>query len=279
VIAAGCPAAQKVASPALAIDSHIAALAEDGTGVRLSAAKALAASDDPRARGALLLHALADPEWEVQMIAAKALGRSGDPDIFPALMEGLEGDDRQRRIGSALALAHSPDPRAFDALGEQCRKRNFAFRWLVGEAIGRANNLRFKDQLLAALSRGDDWRVQEVAAVALAEMHPAVGIQPLLAALKSKDPYVRKITCWHLGRIGDPRAVQPLIDDILKKYDTYALRVWGHADGGIRLIARQLDAECEARARQASKTNFAAKELKEFEQWWAANKHRYIKGD
>jgi hypothetical protein len=47
------------------------------------------------------------------------------------------------------------------------------------------------------------------------------------------------LTCWQLGAIGDPRAIDGLINDMLKKYDTYTLRSWGST--GIWLITNQLD--------------------------------------
>ena len=197
-----------------------------------------------------------------------------DPVVLDALITGLDSDSVEMRIGTALALAHHPSARAFDALMARCRKRNFAFRWHVGEAIGLAQNRHFIPMMLAAVREGADWRVQEVSVVALTQLQGAVGIDPLLHSLKSDDKYIRKIACWNLGRIGDPRAIDALINDMLRKYDTYTLRVWGWA--AIRMISRKMDRAMQEQERKADGTNWAAAELAVFEQWWSAHKQRYL---
>ena len=240
--------------------------------MRAAAAAELSERDEPRAVEALL-HALADPEWNVQLAAAKALRPADRPELLDALIRGLESDDTQRRTGSVLALVRCPDPRALEALVTQCRARDFAFRCLVAEAVVKSGNLHFREGLLAAL-KDKDWQVGEMAVLALANMHEAVGIDPVLESLKSDHPYIRKLACWQLGLIGDPRAIDALLTDMLEKYDTYTLRIWGST--GIWMIAKQLDEELQSQAAKARSTNFAAKELEAFRQWWVANKHRYV---
>ena len=101
------------------------------------------------------------------MAAARILGGQADAAVLDELITGLDGDEVQRRNGCALALAHSTDRRALDALVNQCRKRNFAFRWQMGEALGRAGNGDVKDALLALL-KDEDWQVQEMAVIGAA---------------------------------------------------------------------------------------------------------------
>ena len=93
--------------------------------------------------------------------------------------------------------------RAFDALVARCKKRNFAFRWEVGEAIATAANRAYIPMMLDTVKQGADWRVQEVSVVALALMHDAVGINPLLQSVRSDDRYVRRIACWQLDDPSD----------------------------------------------------------------------------
>ena len=238
-------------------------LADPEPGVRVEAVKRLAQSDDPRAQSALM-RALADPEFDVQRSAAGILGRRDDDALIEQLITGLKSDELQRRSGCVLALAQSADPRVFDALAEQCRRGNLAFRWQVAEAIGRARNRSMIPRMLTSVHKGDDWQVQEVAVLALAEMHEAVGIEPLLQALKSNNNYIRKIACWKLSLIGDPQALEPLIDDVLKKYDTYETRIWGAL--AINSITK------EASGVGAS---LMAREPEKFLQWWKQNRHRY----
>jgi HEAT repeat protein len=246
-------------------------LADREPGVRAAAIASLAGRSDALAVAALK-GALADPEWQVQMAAAKILGPAGEKAILDELIAALDGDDLQQRKGCVLALAHSSQPRAFDALMAQCAKRNFAFRWQVGEAIGQAHNRRFIPMMLAALRKDADWHVQEVAAVTLAQMHDTVGIEPLLQSLQSKNKYARMIACWQLGRIGDPRAIDVLISDVLKKYDTYDDRVW--AAVAIDMIGAELNPVFKVVVSDLA--NDRPEKFKAFEASWAKNSHRHI---
>ena len=239
-------------------------LADPDPSVRSAAVAALADRDDPRVLPALN-RALADPEWEVQLAAAKILGPRDDPAIRGELIEGLDSDDVPLRKGCVLALAHSLNSQAIEALAAQCKKRNFAFRWQVSEAIGRAGNRAVVPVLLQMLRGGADWRAQEMAIMALARMHENVGIDPLLQALESQDAYIRKLACWQLSVIGDPRALPTLIDDILEKYDTYDTRIWG------ALAIHSITKEASGIG-----PSTMAREPAKFLQWWAQNKHRYV---
>ena len=255
-------------------DDPFGRLTDPEASVRAAAVTVVGKGNDPRAKAALK-RALADPEPDVQLAAAKVLGSKDDSTILDELIAGLKSNDVQICKGHALALAHRSELRAFDALAAQCPKRNFAFRWQVGEAIGQAHNRRFVPKMLEALREDADWRVQEVAVVALAEMQKAVGIDPLLESLKSRDKYIRKIACWQLGRIGDPRAIDPLLDDIVKKYDTYELRVWGST--AIRMIGQQLDPVFTESLGDLHKKRL--EKLEAFEQQWAKYKQRYLKSE
>ena len=273
VVVLGVAACSAGGDKAKSPGDSFARLADPEPTVRVAAVHELGKTSDPRAKTALK-RALADPEHGVRLAAAKVLAEMKDPAVLDALITALDGDDVNGRMGSVLALARHADARAFDALMARCEKRNFAFRWQVGEAIATAANRAFIPIMLDRVKQGADWRVQEVSVVALALMHDAVGIDPLLQSVRSDDPYIRKIACWHLGRIGDPRAVAPLINDMLKKYDTYTLRVWGST--AIWMISRGMDATMQEQERNANRTNWAAPELAVFERWWAANKQRYL---
>ena len=255
-------------------DDPFSRLTDQEPNIRAAAVAAVGRGNDPRAMAALK-RALAVPEPVVQLAAAKVLGLKDDSTILDELIAGLESNDVQVREGHALALAHRSELRAFDALAAQCPRRNFAFRWQVGEAIGRAHNRRFVPKMLEALREDTDWRVQEVAVVALAEMYKTVGVDPLLQSLKSRDKYIRKIACWHLGRIGDPRAIDPLLDDIVKKYDTYELRIWGSI--AIRMIGEQLGPVFTASLGDLNQKRLD--DLEAFEQQWAKYKQRHLESE
>lgn len=240
-----------------------AALSHPEAATRVAAVGALARLEAPRARPALM-RALADPEVDVQAAAASALAARADEALLEDLTRGLEGDDVTLRRGCVLALARATHERAYQVLAAQCRRSRFAFRWQVGEAIGRARNRRFIPLMQAALLEGDDWQVQEVAVLALAAMHDAVGIAPLLTSLKSNDEYVRKLACWRLGLIGDPRALQHLVDDMLRKYDTYETRIWG-ALAIVRIT----------KGASGVGPSVMSREPEKFLTWWEKNRHAY----
>ncbi|MAE65774.1 MAG: hypothetical protein CMJ18_16010, partial [Phycisphaeraceae bacterium] len=171
-----------------------ARLAGPEPSVRAAAVTEVGKTSDLRAKTAVK-RALADPEHDVRLAAAKVLAEMKDPAVLDDLIAGLDHDDLHARKGSVLALARHSDARAFDALMARCKKRNFAFRWEVGEAIATAANRAYIPMMLDTVKQGADWRVQEVSVVALALMHDAVGIDPLLQSVRSDDRYVRRIAC------------------------------------------------------------------------------------
>ena len=274
VLTIGLTACAMVVDEKSMSDDPFAQLADPEPAVRAAAVTEVAGGDGPRARAALI-HALADLEHEVRLTAAKALATTAAAKILDELIAGLDRDEPEARQGSVLALAYRSETRAYEALMAQCMRRNFAFRWQVGEAIGAAANQAFLPMMLEAVMQGADWRVQEVSVVALTMMQDHVGLDPLLRSLRSEDPYIRRIVCWQLGRIGDPRAIDPLINDMLKKYDTYTLRQWGST--AIWMISHGMDAAMQEQERNANRTNWDAHELAIFARWWAANKQRYLK--
>jgi HEAT repeat protein len=214
---------------------------------------------DPATATARLIRDLGNHDWAVQIAAARALTKRQDRAIFNVLVKGLESKDTNRRLGSALAMALRKEPKALQTLLEQCPKRDISFRFQVAEVLGQAKNLAFKDTLIAAL-KDQNWQVREFAVVSLANMHEAIGIEPLFLALKNDDSYVRQLACWQLGCIGDTRAIGPLVEDILMKYDSYDYFIWGGL--GIKMITE-------------GETYFG-RDMEKWEQWWKKNKNSYL---
>ena len=65
--------------------------------------------------------------------------------------------------------------------------------------------------LIKALGYQKDWHVRQAAAEALGKIGDARAVEPLVAALKDQDSNARQGAAEALGRIGDARAVEPLI--------------------------------------------------------------------
>ncbi|MAE67046.1 MAG: hypothetical protein CMJ18_22525 [Phycisphaeraceae bacterium] len=271
VVAIGLAACSIVAAEKATTEDSFARLKDPEPSVRAAAVAEVGRGTDPRAKAALK-RALADPEHVVRLAAAKVLAATKDAAALDELVAGLDSDDVLTRDGSVLALSHRPDAKAFDALMAQCAKRSLAFRWRVGEAIAMAANHAFIPMMLDKVSQGADWRIQEVSVVALALMHDAVGIDPLLHSIRSNDPYIRRIACWQLGVIGDPRAIDPLISDMLEKYDNYNDRVWGAV--AINRIGAGLDPPVAAVVGELAHAQEG--KIEALKRNWAAARDRYI---
>ena len=128
-----------------------------------------------------------------------------------ALIQKLKGEDR--RVGQeaavALGTAGAPAVEPLIAVLEDKNVDRYA-RGLAAKALGEIKDPRAVKPLIAVL--GEDWRVSESAGDALANIGtPAVG--PLIAVLEDKrvDRDARAEAADALGKLGDSRAVQPLI--------------------------------------------------------------------
>jgi HEAT repeat protein len=142
--------------------------------------------------------------------ARQALVRIGAPAVEP-LLDALVGGARPVRASAARALGEIGDVRAVNPLiglladrGEDVREAaRCALVRIGGPAVG---------PLLAALRETHDWEVYvcELAAQALVQIGgPAV--EPLIAALGDEDALVRWTAAESLGKIGDRRAIVPLV--------------------------------------------------------------------
>ncbi|MCX7722727.1 MAG: HEAT repeat domain-containing protein, partial [Verrucomicrobiae bacterium] len=96
-----------------------------------------------------------------------------------------------------------------------------------------------------------DWRVRRAACEALGRIGDARAVEPLIKKLEDKDPSVRTAVCQALGRIGHRSAVRPLIqvlwepDEDLHRMVCDALRQLGEAEFA-GAFAGALEADYEA---------------------------------
>ena len=58
----------------------------------------------------------------------------------------------------------------------------------------------------------DEWAIREQAASGLGKLKDPRGVDPLVKALKDKDGAVRTAAVWALERVGDARAVPGLVE-------------------------------------------------------------------
>lgn len=157
-----------------------------------------------------LIEAFKDGEEDVCQQITKALVKIGSPAIDP-LIGALKDEDYDVRVGAAEtlnALGWSPGP------NEEISAWYWSARedWKQCIAIGAPA----VDPLIVVLKERNIWLCSD-AVCALSEIGlPAV--VPLIEALQNEDRHVRGYAAEALGRIGDPRAIQPLIG-VIKERD------------------------------------------------------------
>jgi HEAT repeat protein len=188
--------------------------------------------------------ALRDEHPMVQIAAARALGRLSDTEAVDALIDTLKDENPVLRKSVAVALAQIGDARATKPLIETLRrcsaediavsigKINFQALLnlldlkdtdpnipvaIVARALGVLKDARAVPRLLSLL-HDKDWRVRKGSAGALGKIGDRRAAEPLIDALqRDVQPDVRSSAAEALGRLKDPRAIEPLINALNDK--------------------------------------------------------------
>jgi HEAT repeat protein len=187
-----------------------------------------------------LLKFLKDERWRVREYTAKTCGDIKDARAVEALMFACRDRDGAVKSAAAEALGKIGDARAVPALVKLFKDSSKTVRETAGTAlvaIGEAS----VDTLIQHLT-DPDFVVRCHAARALGGMttdyqsgrswvkHPKV-VGALIAALKDADRAVREDATIALGMIGDPRAIDALIeamkDGAVKRHAIMALGMIG----------------------------------------------------
>jgi HEAT repeat protein len=213
--------------------------------IRTSSAEALGAIRDGRAAEALI-GALSDPDWNVRMAAAASLGAIGGPRAVEPLIALLE--DRahhtfehsfQResvRETAAAALGALGDQRAIEPLGVALGYEGTDVHLRSVEALATIGGPRAAELLVGGL-RDRTKSVRDVAAKALDGLDwtphsadeagaywaargkwnkcikiGAPAVEPLILIVKDNYPALSADAMAALAAIGDPRAVEPLVE-------------------------------------------------------------------
>ncbi|MCU0632701.1 MAG: HEAT repeat domain-containing protein [Methanolinea sp.] len=156
-----------------------------------------------------LILALRHRDAGIQYEAAEALGVLKEPSAVPPLMTALTGDRYSGvRWKAAEALAQIGEPSVgplIQALGHPDED----VRWKAAIALGEIGDFRAISPLISLLEDQDRF-VQSRAAYALGQFG-SLGLPPLIVALESGGPDVRRGAALALGKIGDPGAIDPLL--------------------------------------------------------------------
>lgn len=219
---------------------HIAALKDEDWGIREDAATALGESRDPRGVRPLI-EALRDSDRAVKTTAAHALTAIGDPAV-EEVGRCLQDPDSSVQEAAASILSMIGDARVVEPLHSALLSRNWIVRMHAARAVARLADPRsvetlmlllqdtvpaVRDEAIAALRAiGDqasgplaealehhDWRIRLRATEALCVVKSQAAIVPLVNLLKrDPDTAVRQEAARALGNIGDPMAVDALLD-------------------------------------------------------------------
>ncbi len=161
--------------------------------------------------------------------AAMKLGELKDARAVEPLIEALKDETAGVRASAAWALGDIVN------LGKIIRKGEFPARGtVVGAVMDELSSKEFDDakaveSLIGMLGDGDRF-VREHATMALGKIGDVKALEPLIKALEDAD--VRGFAAWALGAMRDERAVGPLISMLGNKDEV----VRGFAAGALEKI-------------------------------------------
>jgi len=158
--------------------------------------------------------------------AAEVLGRIGDPGAVEPLIAALQDEDPLLRGAAAEALGKIGDSRAYEPLMAMLQDRHQGVRGVASRALGQLGDPRAIEHLVGSAGQGDqtnaettsvlsrlaseDRGTRELAFESLALMGESA-VDTLIEALDEESAKVRHGAAEALGKIGDARAVDPLI--------------------------------------------------------------------
>jgi HEAT repeat protein len=153
----------------------------------------------------------------VQYDAAEALGEIGDDRAVEPLATVLKNDEISGVRWKAAEALSKIGTAAVDALIGALQHNDDDVRWKAAMALGEIGDPRSIDPLLRLLCDEDRF-VKSHAALALGAIgEPAVN--PLICALREGDGNLRWGAAIALGKIRDPRSIEPLIRALADKYE------------------------------------------------------------
>jgi len=161
-----------------------------------------------------LMDALQGEYFTVRARAALALGRMGERKSIPVLLELLKDPEDEVRIAACLGLGFFKDPSTFDDITNVLLDdMKIEVRQAAAKALGHTQHPAAVPYLMEALRDPFWWYEREMQAGDLFDSIQKMGalaVDSLIEALKDNEGAVRKYAAVVLGRIGDPRAIEPL---------------------------------------------------------------------
>jgi HEAT repeat protein len=161
-----------------------------------------------------LLDALRGEFYTVRSRAALALGQIGDRQAIRPLLSALKDTEGEVRGAACLALGLFRDPATFDEITNVLLDDPIIeVRQAAARALGNTQHPAALPYLMEALHDSFWWYEREYAAgdlLAAIEKMGDAAVEPLIEALAEKEGTVRKFAAILLGKLGNPRAIEPL---------------------------------------------------------------------
>lgn len=155
-----------------------------------------------------LIEILGDEDELVRIQASESLENIGEPAVEP-LIAALDNPDKNIRRYSARVLGEIGDERAIEPLILNLSDVN---KWVRRETSGALSKMGdpATDPLIELLE-DSDWKVRGAAAWALGRIGNKKAVEPLIKSLlEDENGFVRSGAANALGNLEDERAVKPL---------------------------------------------------------------------
>ena len=161
-----------------------------------------------------LVQLLQDPDAKVRWAAARGLGRLGHPSAVPALLASIEGNlpvPVDVVAGAVAEIRECPVP----LLREGLTSPSVPTRALTVELLGRFQALVAADEIINLLHNDPSVEVRARAARSLGRMGSPRAVQPLLGCVTEGPVATRAQAIWALGEMGALEALPVLRTTLL----------------------------------------------------------------
>jgi HEAT repeat protein len=157
----------------------------------------------------VLLEEYYDYDGEGKERVLAAFRQAADGDVFPLLDQALRNDEKDRPRNAAMEIYVALHGRSLPFLTGLLEDGNEQVRTFGGVMLGTMKDSGAVPALIKALA-DPDMNVKHAAAEALGRIGDRRAVEPLICAL-STDMWLQFPAAMALGEIGDPRAVAPLV--------------------------------------------------------------------
>lgn len=152
------------------------------------------------------------PDMEMRVEAIVAAGRLGDPRIVPQLVQLAKHREVTLREAAVWALGRTGDPKAVPALVAALDDSRGSVQALACLGLGRIGDKRSLAPVAALMKKtGASGEARAACAYALGLARADAYVPDLIAIVSEGNDDVQRKAAWALGRIGDKRAVAPLL--------------------------------------------------------------------